>query len=93
MPLTKEEQTRLKTRFKLAKKKPLRFYYCQEGPNGEPVLAIEKQINSEKKRIRAEAVKKIFVEGEVKLVGKQMAFVTATPKKGKFAVNIKRFFG
>ncbi|MCA9568881.1 MAG: hypothetical protein KC656_13625, partial [Myxococcales bacterium] len=67
MPLEKEDIERLRGACRLAKKKPMKFFYCQEGADGDPVLLIGRRIKEEAKEVRLAAKKKHFVHGTVEL--------------------------
>ena len=93
MPLGPKEEKDLKAKLKRARKKELPFFYCQEGPDGDPILAIVKPINAEKKRIRKVAKTKVYVQGIVRRVGDNIAFVSPDVAKGKFELKLKQYFG
>jgi hypothetical protein len=95
MPFEKADAQVLKTSLRKAQNKPLPFFYCQAGEDGEPVLIIDKRAGSLSKLVRRSAQRKKFIEGEVQIgEGNQVRFITdKKPTEGKFQHNLKMYFG
>jgi hypothetical protein len=67
MPLSKEELESLKKTFRAVKAKPCPFLYCVAGPEGEPVLMVDRRKldPQEVRALKRGAKKKLFARGTV----------------------------
>ena len=67
MALSKEQITQIKFRLRQMKAQQGRFLYCPEGPDGDPVLLLDRKriAASEIKKLRTSARKKKFIRGFV----------------------------
>jgi len=95
MPFEKADAQILKTGLRKAQNKPIPFFYCQAGENGDPVLIIDKRAGSLSKAVRRSAQRKKFIVGEVR-IGEANSVIFVTEKKaaeGKFERNLKMYFG
>ncbi|MFT4979883.1 MAG: hypothetical protein ACI8S6_005795 [Myxococcota bacterium] len=75
-----------------AKQGPVSFFFCVEGPEGEPVLLVGKRIQAQSKSIVAKAKIKKFVRGKLVYEGGKFTF-QADKASSKFKQMLKNRFG
>lgn len=68
------------------------FLYCPAGPNGMPVLIIDRRIRDQRRALRKTARKKVFVSGEVGNHDGKLEFRTEKPLD-KFKKDLKLRLG
>jgi len=84
----------LKTNLKRAVRKPMGFFYCAGGEEGDPVLIIDKQVKSVASKIRKSATIKQFGMGTVEFGhGSTPVFVLDTARPPKLERHLQMFFG
>ncbi|MEL6349428.1 MAG: hypothetical protein AAFV53_40370 [Myxococcota bacterium] len=84
---------KLKAGCKKARKKPVSFFYCRSGPDGEPVLLVGPRIQADSKPIIARARVKKFIRGKLAYEDGAYVFKADRPGDSKFKKHLKEKFG
>ena len=91
---SKDVSRKLKTQLKKAFIKPMAFFYCAGGSEGEPILIVDRQVKSAASKTRKEASIKQFAEGSVcSMNGRDAIFILDTSEPPKFQRHMKMWFG
>ena len=92
MPLDKATIRNLNMQCRRALKKPLKFVYCPEGADGDPVLIIDKVVKPQLTELRKTAKQKKFIQGSIRKNGKVLALYPLQ-SPGKLKRDLTNTFG